>query len=69
MVNLGELDRPFGGGGAQSLFASRVDALKSQAREIDAMRDEIRSVISRTAPYFSRPLVIRDESPQSVTLK
>jgi hypothetical protein len=69
MVNLSELERPFGGGGAEVLFASRVDALKSQAREIDSLRDEIRSVISRTAPYFSRPLAIREESAQSVVLK
>ncbi len=69
MVNLSELERPFGGGGAEVLFASRVDALKSQAREIDSLRDEIRSVISRTAPYFSRPLAIREESAQSVALK
>ena len=69
MVNLSELDRPFGGGGAESLFASRVATLKSQAREIDALRDEIRNVISRTAPHFSRPLAIRDDTPQSVALK
>ena len=70
MVNLGELERSScGGGDVDLLFARRVDALKSQARELDGLRDEIRGVITRTAGYFSRPIAMRDEMPQSVGLK
>jgi hypothetical protein len=70
MVNLGELERSScGGGDVDLLFARRVDALKSQARDLDGLRDEIRGVITRTAGYLSHPFTTRDETPQAVALK
>jgi hypothetical protein len=69
MVNLGELERPSGGGDVDSLFASRVDALKCQARALDGLRDEIRGVINRTSGYLSRPFTLQDETPQAVAFK